>query len=370
MNAVFVSYRRGDSAGWTGRLVASLRQQFPSATIFMDIQEIRAGRDFREAIEGALASSRVVLAVIGPRWLEPEAGRRRLFEIDDLVSLEISRALALPDVHVIPVLVGEARLPSADELPESLAPLVRRQAFQLSDSRWEYDLARLAKTLTETGLQRGKTLSSVRRYAYAGVTLIALSAVGLVSYMSGQVPTPSGFEVDKQPHRVTATPDLGQATAPRDSTQEQPQNKLTVPERTAEAVAQPQSKSEPRLLEKLDGVWAGDFAHFTDDSRRREVIQLEVDGKTVYGRSWQETWLENAREPRRYREYPFANGTIEGNTISFCVKYAYALAKGSEEKHRNCYIGSIQRDSIAFRVTYEVNETQETKKFVARRIAP
>src|SRR5262245_22143744 len=63
MNAVFVSYRRGDSAGWTGRLVAGLRQQFPTTKIFMDIQEIRAGRDFREAIDDALASSRVVLAV-------------------------------------------------------------------------------------------------------------------------------------------------------------------------------------------------------------------------------------------------------------------------------------------------------------------
>src|SRR5262245_56336629 len=103
----------------------------------MDIQEIRAGRDFREAIDDALASSRVVLAVIGPRWLEPEDGRRRLFEGDDLVNLEISRALALPDVHVIPVLVGEARLPSADELPDRLAPWARRQAFQLSDTRWE-----------------------------------------------------------------------------------------------------------------------------------------------------------------------------------------------------------------------------------------
>jgi hypothetical protein len=50
---VFVSYRRSDSAGWTGRLVAALGQRFTRAKIFMDIDAVSAGQDFHAAIESA-----------------------------------------------------------------------------------------------------------------------------------------------------------------------------------------------------------------------------------------------------------------------------------------------------------------------------
>jgi len=50
---------------------------------------------------------------------------------------------------VIPLLVGGARMPSADELPESVRPLSRRNALELSDLRWRHDVGRLVGTLGE-----------------------------------------------------------------------------------------------------------------------------------------------------------------------------------------------------------------------------
>ena len=94
VNGIFVSYRRSDSAGWTGRLVAELSRRFAGTRLFVDIDAVAAGQDFRAAIDDALSTSRVVLVIIGPRWLEAVEGRRRLFDADDLVATEVARALA------------------------------------------------------------------------------------------------------------------------------------------------------------------------------------------------------------------------------------------------------------------------------------
>lgn len=51
------------------------------------------------------------------------------------------------NVRVIPILIDGARMPRADELPQSLVSLRRRQALELSPSRFEYDTGRLLKVL-------------------------------------------------------------------------------------------------------------------------------------------------------------------------------------------------------------------------------
>ena len=81
----------------------------------------------------AVGSCDVLLALIGDEWLTvtDEHGRRRLDDPDDFARLELEAALAR-NIRVIPVLVDGARMPRADELPPSLAPLAGRQALQLS----------------------------------------------------------------------------------------------------------------------------------------------------------------------------------------------------------------------------------------------
>jgi hypothetical protein len=48
---------------------------------------------------------------------------------------------------VIPILIQAAKMPTTQELPEDLAPLLRRNALALSDTRWERDVEDLIKTL-------------------------------------------------------------------------------------------------------------------------------------------------------------------------------------------------------------------------------
>src|SRR5215467_3472000 len=127
--SIFISYRRSDAGGWAGRLSDSLQQHLPRVHIFRDIQDIPPGVEFDTYITEAVSSCNVLIALIGPQWLTviDKEGKRRLEDPADFTRTEISAALKR-NVRVIPALVGEATIPSADQLPEELKPLVRRQA--------------------------------------------------------------------------------------------------------------------------------------------------------------------------------------------------------------------------------------------------
>jgi hypothetical protein len=73
-------------------------------------------------------------------------GRPRIDNEDDLVRSEIRAALAMK-VPVIPVLVQDAQMPQANDLPPDILPLVRRNGITLSTTRWRTDVERLIKEL-------------------------------------------------------------------------------------------------------------------------------------------------------------------------------------------------------------------------------
>ncbi|WP_257461482.1 toll/interleukin-1 receptor domain-containing protein [Archangium lipolyticum] len=144
MARIFVSYRREDSPGHTGRLYDHLVAHFGERLVFRDIEAIAPGADFVRAIEEAVSSCGVLLVVIGPQWINArdKQGRRRLDNPGDFVRLEVAAALSR-NVRVIPVLVGGATFPSEEELPPALAPLARRNAIEISDPRFRTDMANL-----------------------------------------------------------------------------------------------------------------------------------------------------------------------------------------------------------------------------------
>ena len=89
-----------------------------------------------------------MLAIIGPDWLAADnEGKRRLDDPDDWVRREIVIALGLGRVQVIPVLVGDAGLPAADELPEPLRPLPGRQAITVRPDRFDDDVDNLIEQI-------------------------------------------------------------------------------------------------------------------------------------------------------------------------------------------------------------------------------
>lgn len=139
---IFISYREKDSAGEAGRLVDSLKEHFVNDQIFMDIDKIEPGVDFTDAISNSLESCDVMLAIIGPRWMGDTKQMSRIKNDGDWVRLEIATALAR-NIRVVPVLVDGADLPTSEELPDDLQPLLKRQAYEISNKRWRYDTQQL-----------------------------------------------------------------------------------------------------------------------------------------------------------------------------------------------------------------------------------
>lgn len=148
---IFMSYRHEETGYPAAWLYDLLVGRFGRSQVFKDIDSIVLGDDFVEAINTAVGSCDVLLALIGARWLTitGKDGRRRLDDPGDFVRLEIEAALAR-NVRVIPVLFDGASMPRADELPAGLAALARRQALELSPSRFDADSQRLLTVLDGT----------------------------------------------------------------------------------------------------------------------------------------------------------------------------------------------------------------------------
>ena len=171
MSWIFISYRREDSEGYVGRLCDRLSQKFGSKAIFRDINAIKPGENFVHAIDGALENSRAVVVVIGPRWLEV-LNQRLARGTEDYVRYEISRALRKH--QVIPVLVGHASMPGKSQLPNDLSELAFRNAVEISESRFDYDLELLVNAL-------GGAFGTV------SVNLVSRLGDGFVPFSSGSM---------------------------------------------------------------------------------------------------------------------------------------------------------------------------------------
>lgn len=141
---VFISYRREDTGPYARLLKDHLSERFPDAQVFMDLDSVEAGLDFAEAIESAVRSCAVLVALIGRHWLTiaDEDGRRRLDDPDDYVRFEIRIALERC-VRVIPVLVDGVKAPRQPQLPADLCKLARLSPLEMSYNRYEYDETRL-----------------------------------------------------------------------------------------------------------------------------------------------------------------------------------------------------------------------------------
>lgn len=148
---IFISYRRDETDFPAGWLYERLAAHFGPDQVFKDVDSIELGDDFAEVIAHAVGACDVLLVLIGARWLAitDEAGRRRLENSYDFVRLELEAALQRK-VRIIPILVGRARMPHAEQLPTSLSKLVNRQALELDPNRFEADTRRLVRVVEKT----------------------------------------------------------------------------------------------------------------------------------------------------------------------------------------------------------------------------
>jgi Tol biopolymer transport system component len=233
LSGIFISYRRSDNPDATGRIYDRLVSEFGKARVFKDVDSIPLGQDFRGHLNGIVGNCGVVLAIIGPRWMDAsnKAGQRRLEDPDDFVRIELEAALAR-DIPVVPVLVAHAPIPLASELPGSLAPMAFRQSIEVRpDPDFHNDATRLvaslrrildpttaaaeqaAATITPPaaarGIQRGRRLGWI---AFAAAVLVAAAlAIPALRYLRETPPPETRVDIvtpaSEDPESFALSPD-------------------------------------------------------------------------------------------------------------------------------------------------------------------
>ena len=134
---VFLSYRRDDARALALRLAERLKRDLRLENVFLDVQDVFGGDDWRKVIADRITASDVVIALIGARWAGPRPdGTWRIFDVDDIVRWELGRALRVRQSHVVPAMLDGAQLPSA--LPRELTPLYGAQRLDLQWSNCQY----------------------------------------------------------------------------------------------------------------------------------------------------------------------------------------------------------------------------------------
>ncbi|MBA3868653.1 MAG: toll/interleukin-1 receptor domain-containing protein [Anaerolineae bacterium] len=186
MTSIFISYRRADSMAYTGRIYDRLVNAFGARHVFKDVEDIPPGEDFRSVLDKALTVADVVIIVIGPQWLliTDDGGKRRLNDPNDFVRIEVETALKRTDVLVVPVLVNNASMPSAESLPPALKDLAFRNSVVVrNDPDFNPDINHLI-TAIEKRL-KGGAKSRTPMIIGAVVALLVIAALLLFVVLPG-----------------------------------------------------------------------------------------------------------------------------------------------------------------------------------------
>ena len=275
MSKIIVSYRRSDSAAITGRIFDRLIDRYGEELVFMDIDRIPFGTDFRHHIQDALRDADILLAVIGPTWLgRTPDGRTRIQDEADPVRVEIETALK-QGLTVIPVLVDNAIMPGAADLPESIRDFAYINAAPIDVGRdFRQHMERLTRSIDgivgtdkaamEVVLARGypdapKAQWSARRLAavIGSIAVVlggAIIAINLSSERMAQKPT---FEQPQAPLPQSPRPPQQEATVPPPAATPAPPPPVAGPPGAGGPVVPAQPKAVPpatyRVLSNVSG---------------------------------------------------------------------------------------------------------------------
>jgi WD40 repeat protein len=205
MAKIWISYRRSDSEAMAGRIFDRLGAHFGKEAVFRDIDNIPVGIDFRQHIGDTLAKAGVVIAIVGPQWLGPVDGRLRINELNDPVRVEVETALRRR-VSLIPVLIGETRMPNAEQLPPSLMDFSYRNAIKVDPGLdFDHHMERLIRAVEAILADRTKpTARAGERKAATGEIKSSLDATQSKTSTGERRQTQLRPRVDADTERKTA----------------------------------------------------------------------------------------------------------------------------------------------------------------------
>lgn len=148
-SGVFVSYRKSDDPGWAGRVRDALANHFGEDQVFFDVDSIRGGQRWEDALDSALEESATLVLVIGPNWLDRLRERAAAPDTDYHLR-EITTALDR-GIAVYPVRVHGAPMPDLADLPDELrARLPALQWMEVYESLFAASMQRVIDDIEQS----------------------------------------------------------------------------------------------------------------------------------------------------------------------------------------------------------------------------
>lgn len=205
---LFISYRRDDEPAEARSLRDRLALAFGDDAIFMDVDSLSVGADFRQSLDSALNSCAAFIAVIGPRWLPILQARIAAGDVD-YVMAEVASALRR-DILVIPALVQGAKMPAPEELPTAISQLAFRQACSFTHETFGASVAALVETLREKAGIAGRTPTAALSTATGLKVLIFTHDEGITPEVAEKLRSglaADGMQIETIEHRDRRCPD-------------------------------------------------------------------------------------------------------------------------------------------------------------------
>lgn len=320
MTQIFLSYRRADSDVIAGRIRDRLARAFGEDSVFMDIDNIPFGVDFRSHVKESLLRGDLVIAVIGPNWLGMnEAGRSRLEDETDPVRVELEAALER-HLPVIPALVHGARMPRADELPPSLRDLAFYNAANVDAGRdFHPHLDRLIRSIN--GLVKDKPGQRYRRWGVAGglISIAAIAGIIVFNRVSYSPTEPIAINSPKQ-EQATAKQAKDQQPGTGAAAQEPWRSLLSI--RVAELKSNiDELRASGYLLRTMNGYVVGGVEHYATLWNLKNN-ETDAAGWEFESASYQKRQDDLAKRGRR----PIFISAYEGRSG---IRYADVWARGN-----------------------------------------
>lgn len=192
--AVFLSYRRDDAAHITGRIADAIAARIGRDRVFVDVDSVAPGEDFVRKIEASIQASGTFIAVIGSNWLTAATpqGQRRIDLDGDFIRLEVRTALAA-GLRIVPVLVDNAPMPRAEDLPEDVRQFVRHNAVHLNHTTFTRDIQALLDVIDARPAKPRPRLTALAMPVGAAAVVLATLAFTLMPRTAPPLATSIGL---------------------------------------------------------------------------------------------------------------------------------------------------------------------------------
>ena len=273
MAKIFVNYRRDDAAGDARGVHNGLASKFGRSNVFMDVDNLLAGQRFDMELAKALDACDVLIAIIGPRWMELLKARMDTGE-RDYVREEIAAALARKIV-VIPVRVGRdgqmPPMPHPDDLPEDIRDLVLYQKHDVAHERFGRDISDLVQAIAAVrkAVRRGRTAARSNvpwAVIGAGAAILGIGLAAAYNWPPAAVSLPSASDATSVEKSQKPQEDEARAKSKQAAKAAQ-----EAKEKKAEADVQAEKdRQQLALLKKQEAAAEAERQRRAEDEARRD----------------------------------------------------------------------------------------------------